>query len=233
MKLSILFLTLVISINSFAQSKKEQIVILNSRLDSLNKAYVKDTIGLGKAIRKIDGVKDALSEQLDKTKEQLIKKSATVTEKSNTIKSLNAKNMELMQDLNVLRTEQKNIAAQNKALRVSLDSINKINEMPLDGIIIPKNAIPFHGIFNYEDQYDGTWTYEIDIDKGPFVGLKTLHLQSGFEDSLELKCDCPKMIPEGSRILGFAIKSTCFSEDYSDGTKVSKECYRPIILRIY
>lgn len=233
MKLAILFLTFVISINSIAQSKKELIVILNSRLDSLNKAYVKDTIVLGKAIRKIDGDKNLLLEQLDKTKDQLNKKSATVTEKSNTIKSLNAKNMELMEDLKVLRTEQKNIAAQKKALRVSLDSINKINEMPVDGIIIPKNAIPFHGIFNYEDQYDGMWTYEIDIDKGPLVGLKTLHLQSGFEDSLQLKCDCPKMIPEGSRVFGFAIKSTYLSEDYSDGTEVSKECYRPIIFRIY
>ena len=233
MKLAILFLALVISINSFAQSKKEQIVILNSRLDSLNKAYVKDTIVLGKAIRKIDGVKDVLSEQLDKTKEQLNKKSATVTENSNTIKSLLAKNMELMQDLKVLRIEQKNIAAQKKALRVSLDSINKINDIPPEGVIIPRNAIPFHGVFNYEDEYDGAWTYDIDIDKGPLVGLKTLYLQSGFEDSLKLNCDCPNMIPEGSRIFGFAIKSTCFSEDYSDGTKVSKECYRPIIFRIY
>lgn len=233
MKLAILFLTFVITINSFAQSKKEQIVILNSLLDSLNIAYVKDTILLGKAIRKIYGDKDVLSEQLDKTKEQLNKKSATVTEKSNTIKSLNAKNMELMQDLKVLYTEQKNIAAQNKALRVSLDSINKINDMPLEGVIIPRNAIPFHGVFNYEDEYDGTWTYDIDIDKGPLAGLKTLYLQSGFEDSLHLNCDCPKIIPEGSRVFGFAIKSTCVSEDYSDGTKVSKECYRPIIFRIY
>ena len=233
MKLAFLFLTFVISINSFTQSKKEQIVILNSRLDSLNTAYVKDTIVLGKAIRKIDGDKNVLSEQLDKTKEQLNKKSATVTEKSNTIKSLHAKNMKLMQNLKDLRTEQKNIAAQNKVLRISLDSINKINEMPIEGVIIPKNAIPFHGIFNYEDEYDGTWTYEIDIDKGPLVGLKTLHLQSGFEDSLKLNCDCPKMIPEGSRVFGFAIKSTCLSEDYSDGTEVSKECYRPIIFRIY
>ena len=56
---------------------------------------------------------------------------------------------------------------------------------------------------------------------------------AGNEDSLVLNCDCPKMIPEGSRVFGFAIKSTCLSEDYSDGTEVSKECYRPIIFRIY
>ena len=60
MKLAFLFLTFVISIHSFTQSKKEQIVILNSRLDSLNTAYVKDTILLGKTIRKIDGDKNTI-----------------------------------------------------------------------------------------------------------------------------------------------------------------------------
>ena len=43
MKCIFVFLTFVISLNSIAQSKKEQIAILTYRLDSLNKEYVKDT----------------------------------------------------------------------------------------------------------------------------------------------------------------------------------------------
>ena len=135
MKLAILFLTFVISINSIAQSKKEQIVILNSRLDNLNKAYVKDTIILGKAIRKIDGDKNVLSEQLDKAKEQLNKKSATITEKSNTIKSLNAKNMELMQEMKSLRQT-------NITLYDSLQLSNKLQAAnKLEDIVFPKSLV--------------------------------------------------------------------------------------------
>ena len=96
MKLVFLFLTFAISINSIAQSKKEQIEMLNMRIDSLNKAYVKDTIVLGKAIRKINGEQNVLSAKLDKVNAQLNQKSETLKDKSNTIKSLNAKNMELM-----------------------------------------------------------------------------------------------------------------------------------------
>ena len=43
MKYLFVFITLVIGVNSMAQSKKEQIAILTIRLDSLNKEYIKDT----------------------------------------------------------------------------------------------------------------------------------------------------------------------------------------------
>lgn len=167
MKLAILFLTFVISINSIAQSKKEQIVILNSRLDSLNKAYVKDTIILGKAIRKIDGDKNLLLEQLDKTKDQLNKKSATVTEKSNTIKSLNAKNMELMQEMKSFR--QTNIILHDSLkLLKKLQAANK-----LEDIIFPKSLV---GNMWSEDCGNAEMGYDI-----PRLGFRSRSVEKKYE----------------------------------------------------
>ena len=135
MKLAILFLTFVISINSIAQSKKEQIVILNSRLDSLNKAYVKDTIVLGKAIRKINGEQNVLSVQLDKANAQLNQKSETLEDKSNTIKSLNAKNMELMQEMKSSRQT-------NIILHDSIKLLKKLHAaIKLEDSVFPKSLV--------------------------------------------------------------------------------------------
>jgi chromosome segregation ATPase len=118
MKSLFLFFTIVISINSIAQSKKEQIDILNVRVDSLNSAYVKDTKFLSNAVQKVNKENVDLSEQLEKSKEQLKKKSATITDKSATIKSLNARNMDLMNEIKELRTGQKNLMAQQKNIKV-------------------------------------------------------------------------------------------------------------------
>ena len=64
-----------------AQSKKEQITILNMRIDSLKKEYVKEKAILNNTVVKIEKENNMLSEQLGKVKDQLKKK-------SNTIKSL-------------------------------------------------------------------------------------------------------------------------------------------------
>ena len=235
MKVLFLFLTFFISINSIAQSKKEQIDMLNVRVDSLNSEYVKDTTLLSNTVREVNKENVDLSEQLEKSKEQLKKKSATITDKSNTIKSLNAKNMDLMQELKDLRTEQKNLLAHQKTLRFSLDSIDNLNAISNEDVIIPANAVPFHGVFQGENQYDGTWTYELNFDKGQLMSESTLYLKSGFDDKFAINCNCPEYesIPEGSRVFGFAVKSKCSFEDVSDGSVSVKECYRPIILRKY
>jgi hypothetical protein len=235
MKSLFLFFTIVISINSIAQSKKEQIDILNVRVDSLNSAYVKATKLLSNAVQKVNKENVDLSEQLEKSKEQLKKKSATITDKSATIKSLNARNMDLMNEIKDLRTGQKNLMAQQKTLKFSLDSIDHLNAISNEDVIIPPDAVPFHGIFQGENQYDGTWTYALNFDKGHLMGVSTLYLKSGFEDKFEINCNCPayESIPEGSRVFGFAVKSKCSFEDVSDGSVRLKECYRPIILRKY
>lgn len=235
MKVLLLLLTLHLSISSIAQSKKEQISILNFRIDSLKKEYVKDTTVLSHDVLKITKENNMLSEQLGKVKDQLKKKSNTITDKSNTIKSLNAKNMELMQDLKDMRTEKKNLFAQQKALKLNLDSLQRLNDIMEQGVMIPENAIPFHGILQSESQYDGTWNYELNFDKGHLMGVSTLYVKSGFEDEYEINCSCPEYesIPEGARVFGFAVQSRCAFEDVSDGTVRTKECYRPVILRKY
>ena len=135
MKVLFFFLTFVISFNSIAQSKKEQIAALNMRLDSLNSAYVKDTIILSSSVQSVGRENVMLTEQLDKTKEQLKKKSATVTDKSNTIKSLNAKNMELMQEMKSLR--QTNIILHDSLkLSKKLQAANN-----LEDIVFPKSLV--------------------------------------------------------------------------------------------
>ena len=73
MKVLFLFLTFFISINSIAQSKKEQIDMLNVRVDSLNSEYVKDTTLLSNTVREVNKENVDLSEQLEKSKEQLKK----------------------------------------------------------------------------------------------------------------------------------------------------------------
>ena len=67
MKVLFLFLTFVISINSIAQSKKEQIDMLNVRVDSLNSEYVKDTTLLSNTVREVNKENVDLSEQLEKS----------------------------------------------------------------------------------------------------------------------------------------------------------------------
>ena len=74
--------------SAMAQSKKEQITILNMRIDSLKKEYVKDKAILNNNVVKIEKENNMLSEQLGKVEDQLKKKSNTITDKSNTIKSL-------------------------------------------------------------------------------------------------------------------------------------------------
>ena len=116
MKYLFLFLTLVIGLHSMAQSKKEQIAILTYRVDSLKREYLKDTTQLQNTIETMEREYTILSDQYDEAQELIKKKSATISEKTNTIKSLNTQNMELMENLkqkidsnNILTTQLKTI----------------------------------------------------------------------------------------------------------------------------
>ena len=221
--------------SAMAQSKKEQITILNMRIDSLKKEYVKDKAILNNTVMKIEKENNMLSEQLGKVKDQLKNKSNTIADKSNTIKSLNVKNMESMQDLKDMRTKQKKLFAEQKVLKLNLDSVKRLNSIMSEGVMIPENAIPFHGILKSESLYEGTCSYVLNFDKGHLMGVSTLYVKSGFEDEYEINCSCPEYesIPEGARVFGFAVQSRCAFEDVSDGSVRTKECYRPVILRKY
>ena len=103
MRYLFVFLTFVFSFNSIAQSKKEQIAILTFRLDSLKREYIKDTTYLSNTVETIDREYTIMSMQYEEAQELIKKKSATISEKTNTILSLNEKNLELMEDLKELR----------------------------------------------------------------------------------------------------------------------------------
>ena len=119
MKYILVILTLSIGVNSIAQSKKEQIAILTARLDSLNKEYIKDTTYLSNTVETIDRDYTIMSIQYDEAKDQLKKKSATITDKSNTIKYLNTKNMELMEASKKLYQKIQELEIKIKSLKVA------------------------------------------------------------------------------------------------------------------
>jgi len=126
MKYLFVFITLVIGVNSMAQSKKEQIAILTIRLDSLNKEYIKDTTYLSNTVETIDREYSILSMQNDEAQDVIKKKSATISEKTNTIKSLNKKNMELMEELKEMRKSLNTLTLENKRMKQSLDTSKKL-----------------------------------------------------------------------------------------------------------
>lgn len=110
MKGLFLFLTFMISINSIAQSKKEQIAILNYRIDSLNREYFKETRVLRSKIETIGKSYYSLSNKTQASKEQLDEKQATIASKFKTIETLKIQNSQLVKALNDLS------AAQDKRL---------------------------------------------------------------------------------------------------------------------
>tara|TARA_B110000285_G_C15091304_1_gene599238 strand:- start:109 stop:1875 length:1767 start_codon:yes stop_codon:yes gene_type:complete len=103
MKYVLIFFTIVFSLNIFSQSKKEQIVILNNRLDSLNREYEKDTTLLNEDLRKLKNQFNTLSKEQKEAEKLLDKKSRTIKNKNEKIQEYITKNKELQSELNVLR----------------------------------------------------------------------------------------------------------------------------------
>ena len=104
MKNLLIFLLVGISISAFGQSKKEQIALLTSRIDSLNKEH------------------STLSNKYTEAQEQLQNKTKVIKEKSNTITSLNSKNKELMSEIEAIRKSQEE---QIDLFTYRIDSLNK------------------------------------------------------------------------------------------------------------
>jgi hypothetical protein len=98
MKTLCFIFTLAIGFSLMSQSKKEQIYTLTNRLDSLSKQYAKDAVLLGSAKQKIDGEYKTLTKEYAIIQKQIKTQSATITEKSSSIRSLNATNRELMNE---------------------------------------------------------------------------------------------------------------------------------------
>lgn len=129
-KILCFILSLAIGFNLMSQSKKEQIYILNNRLDSLSKQYAKDAAFMGSVKQKIDVDYNILKEEYSKIQRQIKTQSTTITEKSSSIKSLNAKNKELLnEERRIYKSLQK------------LNSRVKYYERMRDSLILVQNEI--------------------------------------------------------------------------------------------
>lgn len=129
-KILCFILTLAIGFNLMSQSKKEQIYILNNRLDSLSKEYAKDADLLGSVKQKIDVDYNILKEEYAEIQKQIKNQSTTITEKSSSIRALNAKNIELLnEERRIYKSLQK------------LNSSVKYYERIRDSLILVQNEI--------------------------------------------------------------------------------------------
>jgi len=108
----------------FAQSKKDQIAALTLRLDSLSREYVKDTAQLNQSLQKLERKNSVLSGQYKAAQEQNKKKSQAIRDKTETIKTLNASNLDLMQER---KDMQKEINALNDSIRMLKKKNSLIN----------------------------------------------------------------------------------------------------------
>ena len=128
MKNLLLVLALFVGFNAMAQSKKEQIAILTSRLDSLNREFVKDTILLGNKLNSIDRKYVNLSKEFDNINAKINDKSKTISSKSNTIKALNTKNTSLRKRQRQFRHYNNSIKSEIREFERIRDSIVKVRE---------------------------------------------------------------------------------------------------------
>ena len=105
MKVLVILVLVCTTSSIFAQSKKDQIAALTLRLDSLSREYVKDTAQLNHTVESLERKNSVLSGQHKAAQEQNKKKSQAIRDKTETIKTLNASNMELMQERKEMQNE--------------------------------------------------------------------------------------------------------------------------------
>ena len=125
MKIKLLIVTLLVaSTNLLAQSKKEQIATLSNRLNNLRQKYTKDTTYLSNTVETMNREYTILSMQYDEAQEDIKKKSATISDNTEKIRSLSQKNEELSQINTAIKEENKALDELNRQLKeraVSLD----------------------------------------------------------------------------------------------------------------
>ena len=126
----VIFLTTALSFNGLCQSKKEQILILNNRLDSLSREYDKDTTTLNEDLRKLNHLYSTLIEKQKDAEYLIDKKSNTIKNKNEKIQEYIAKNKELQNELNKLRTEVKK--TQFHEVKFPQELINKLWSVTCD-----------------------------------------------------------------------------------------------------
>ena len=175
MKNLLLFFLIGISMSAFGQSKKEQLLILNSRLDSLNKEH------------------STLSNQYAEAQEQIKDKSNTITslnskntelvsevkEKSNIITSLNSKNKDLMSEIEAVRKAQEEQIAM---LTHQLDSFNNEAMKGPTRIKLKSDSVDFDKVENTLYHKGKLFTGILTVEDADSYG--EINYKDGKEDGL-------------------------------------------------
>ena len=120
MKVLVILVLVCTTSSIFAQSKKDQIAALTLRLDSLSREYIKDTAQLNHTVESLERKNSVLSGQHKAAQEQNKKKSQAIRDKTETIKTVNASNLELMQERKELNQTILILKSEMKAFKDSL-----------------------------------------------------------------------------------------------------------------
>jgi hypothetical protein len=180
--MKVLFVLVLVCITSsiFAQSKKDQIAALTLRLDSLSREYIKDTAQLNHTVESLERKNSVLSGQYKSAQEQIKKKSQAIRDKTETIKTVNASNLELMEQLKEVRNELIKLSSNSDIrFQVVINDIEK--ESPFIKELYIWDQLN-NKVFKVGDYwYDGHITYDFSImhQNGVF-SLYTIELADGF-----------------------------------------------------
>lgn len=113
-------LYMIIACNSLGQNKKEQIAILNSQLDSVQKLHVSDSVQHTNTINTLHREYSILTAQYEKSEKLIDSKSRTIREKNELIQFLNKEKIEIMKENNGLRRKK-------NSLNILIDSLKNEN----------------------------------------------------------------------------------------------------------
>jgi hypothetical protein len=99
--------------------------------------------------------------------------------------------------------------------------------------------IYFEGTIKQESMWDGIFSFDVKITKGPLAGkTESFYMSTVMDDPKQVECKgCEKIDGTGSssgkRVKGKIIESTGKFEDYKVGGYKIKKCYRPIEINFF
>ena len=248
MKNLLLFGALALCLNSYGQSKKEQIAALNYSMDSLNVVLsttrnkaVKDIGGLNTTIEGLNTTIEDLSKEISDLKRDLSELESSVSTLKKDKMILTRENEKFKTDLEEISKTNVELEAKVKILNNEIaskerDRAELKNSTFMDNaeIAIPENSneIYFEGTIELESMYDGVFFVSVRIDKGELAGkTERLYFRTGMEDSNSI--DYTSNInfdgsgeAEGKKVTGLIIRSIGNFENYETGIDDSKEIYR-------
>ena len=191
MRYLFVFITLFMSFNSIAQSKKEQIAILTNRLDSVQQKFDLNISLLSKKVKNLNLENIALNEELEKAQNQLQVESEIIIEKEKSIRTLNQQNLALIKESERIKNAIKDIKLMQSKLLILDSEVNSMNRYelsetnayyqeefndlgPIDTIRLAATMEPLTGTIHYT--HKGQKRLEYQIKNGHKHGdIKTWH----------------------------------------------------------